>query len=209
MLVWRQEYLRPPHHASVLYPQCFEGGGVSEIHAATTANGRHPWPALPSIGLLLIPHLSWIEFRRAEHFNEERHSKRPAVVQANIVAAFPARLSPRRAIAPVYARPVGQPSPHISDPGFLAWANRVAIAVVMQRLNPARRNIPTTEYLSSSRSHHSDYSDLAYRQNPEHRGPEIQGCCKTERMLPAGSLNQAIGGPGPRATPFSSCSKPS
>ena len=32
----------------------------------------------------------------------------------------------------------------------------------------------------------------------------------TERMLPAGSLNQAIAGPSPpRAIPFSSCSKPS
>jgi hypothetical protein len=35
------------------------------------------------------------------------------------------------------------------------------------------------------------------------------GCCSTERMLPAGSLNQATIGPGPRAMPFSSWSKPS
>ena len=38
-------------------------------------------------------------------------------------------------------------------------------------------------------------------------GAYISSC--TERMLPAGSLNQAIVGPGPRAMPFSSCSKPS
>jgi hypothetical protein len=32
---------------------------------------------------------------------------------------------------------------------------------------------------------------------------------RTERMLPAGSLNQAMSGPIPRLMPFSSCSNPS
>jgi hypothetical protein len=36
-----------------------------------------------------------------------------------------------------------------------------------------------------------------------------QSDCSTERMLPAGSLNQAIGGPPPRKMPFSSGSMPS
>ncbi len=38
---------------------------------------------------------------------------------------------------------------------------------------------------------------------------DLQDRSSTERMFPAGSLNQAIVGPLPRAIPFSSCSNPS
>ncbi len=41
------------------------------------------------------------------------------------------------------------------------------------------------------------------------RGSDRQASSSTERMFPAGSLNQAMSGPLPRAMPFSSCSKPS
>lgn len=51
------------------------------------------------------------------------------------------------------------------------------------------------------------FNDFRLRKPSGGRG--VYGCCSTERMFPAGSLNQAIEGPGPRAIPFSSCSKPS
>ena len=44
---------------------------------------------------------------------------------------------------------------------------------------------------------------------PEPRARVRQLSCITDRMLPAGSLNQAMSGPCPRATPFSSWSNPS
>lgn len=45
---------------------------------------------------------------------------------------------------------------------------------------------------------------------PGHEGMNGQSPCNTDRMLPAGSVNQAIGGPsGPRAMPLSSWPKPS
>lgn len=40
------------------------------------------------------------------------------------------------------------------------------------------------------------------------RRASADSSCITARMLPAGSLNQAMGGPSPRATPVASCENP-
>ena len=51
--------------------------------------------------------------------------------------------------------------------------------------------------------------DKARARYPNRARACVSYSCITDRMLPAGSLNQAMSGPCPRATPFSSWSNPS